>query len=120
MDIYWQICLSQYSLDKKIQILQSTISIAPTCELYYTLGDLWTQKKEPTKAKKCYQTAIAMIPHRLLPQYKLFRFYVEQGNRKAALKTGSILLKQHVKKEGTKSLRIKSEVSKYLQDTHGK
>ena len=97
--------------------MQSTIRIAPTCELYYTLGDLLMQKQEATQAEKCYQTAISMIPHRILPQYKLFRFYIEQGNRKAALKTGSIILKQYVKKEGTKTLRIKMEVLKYFHDT---
>lgn len=116
MDLYSQTCLGNYSLDKELEILQTTTKIAPTCELYYNMGDLWKQEKDFVQAEKCYQMAAAMIPHRLSPQYKLFRLYVEQGDKKSAFRTGNILLRQPVKKEGTKTLRMKAEVLKYFED----
>lgn len=111
---YSQICFKIYAIDKALQILQSTSQIVPTCELYCDIGDLWKLKKDFIQAEKNYRVAASMIPNRLTPNYKLFQLYIEQGNKKAALQTGKVLLKQPAKREGTKTLRMKAEVSEYL------
>lgn len=114
MHTYSQVCLKKYPIDKTLQVLKSTSQIVPTCELYCDIGDLWKLKKDFILAEKNYQIAVSMIPNRLTPNYKLFRLYIEQGNKEAALQTGKVLLKQSAKREGTKTLRMKAEVSEYL------
>lgn len=65
-------------------------------------------------AEECYKMAAAMVPSRLLPNYKLFQLYVDSEKKEAALRIGQLLLEQPVKKEGTKTLRMKAEVLKYI------
>lgn len=114
MNSYAQICSKRYSMDKALQIMQCTSKVVPTCELYCDMGDIWKLKKDFFQAEKCYQVAASMVPGRLTPSYKLFQLYVEQGNKEAALHEGKVLLKQSVKREGTKTLRMKAEVSEYI------
>lgn len=61
-------------------------------------------------------TAASMLPYRLTPKYKTFLLYVNQGNRKSAIDIGEKILNQPVKKEGTKTLRIKAEIMQYMQN----
>ena len=98
----------------KLQILQTAARIVPNSELYIKLGDFWKQKKDFSQAEACYQTAAAMIPHHITPSYKLFQLYIDKGNINAAIDMGNYLLKQPIKKKGTKALRMEAEVLEFL------
>lgn len=116
MNIYSQICSKKYPVDMALPICEATAKIAPTCELYCDMGDLWKLQRNYSQAEKCYKIAAAMVPSRLLPNYKLFRLYVECEKKEAALNIGKLLLEQPVKKEGTKTLRMKAIVQKYIHN----
>lgn len=114
MYIYSKSSLEDYPLNTKLQILQTAARIAPNSELYIKLGDFWKQKKDFPQAEAYYQTAAAMIPHHITPSYKLFQLYIEEGNINAATNMGNYLLKQPIKKKGTKALRMEAEVLEFL------
>ena len=114
MYIYSKSSLEDYPLNTKLQILQTAARIVPNSELYIKLGDFWKQKKDFSQAEACYQTAAAMIPHHITPSYKLFQLYIEEGNINAAINMGNYLLKQPIKKKGTKALRMEAEVLEFL------
>ncbi|WP_300877916.1 O-antigen ligase family protein, partial [uncultured Bacteroides sp.] len=117
MYYYSQRCVvNKCPTDNTLQILQSTSSIVPTCELYCDIGDIWLLKKDTTQAEMCYHIAASMLPYRLTPKYKTFLLYVNQGNRKSAIDIGEKILNQPIKKEGTKTLRIKAEIIQYMQN----
>lgn len=100
-----------------MQILQATSLIVPTCELYCDMGDIWLSKNNPVQAETYYRTAAAMLPCRLTPNYKLFLLYANQENREAAINIGKRILNQPIKKESTKTLRMKAEVIQYIRET---
>lgn len=117
MYYYSQRCVdNKCPTDNTLQILQSTSSIVPMCELYCNIGDIWLLKQDTAQAEMCYHTAASMLPYRLTPKYKTFLLYVNQGNRKSAIDIGEKILNQPVKKEGTKTLRIKAEIIQYMQN----
>ena len=74
----------------------------------------WKQKRDYAQAEACYQTAAAMIPHHITPSYKLFQLYIDKGNINAAIDMGNYLLKQPIKKKGTKALRMEAEILEFL------
>ena len=55
-----------------------------------------------------------MIPHHITPSYKLFQLYIDKGNINAAIDMGNYLLKQPIKKKGTKALRMEAEILEFL------
>ena len=114
MYIYSKSSLEDYPLNTKPQILQTAARIAPNSELYIKMGDFWKQKRDYAQAEACYQTAAAMIPHHITPSYKLFQLYIDKGNINAAIDMGNYLLKQPIKKKGTKALRIEAEILEFL------
>lgn len=119
MHYYSQLCIHhKYSIDNTMQILQATSLIVPTCELYCDMGDIWLSKNNPVQAETYYRTAAAMLPCRLTPNYKLFLLYANQENREAAINIGKRILNQPIKKESTKTLRMKAEVIQYIRETN--
>ena len=114
MYIYSKSSLEDYPLNTKPQILQTAARIAPNSELYIKMGDFWKQKRDYAQAEACYQTAAAMIPHHITPSYKLFQLYIDKGNINAAIDMGNYLLKQPIKKKGTKALRMEAEILEFL------
>lgn len=121
MHYYSQLCVSnRYPINKTLKILQSTSFIVPTCELYCDMGDIWLLKKDSIQAERCYRAAASMLPCRLVPNYKLFLLYVNYGNQEAAINIGRKILNQPVKKEGTKTLKMKAEVMRYIRESKKK
>lgn len=114
MNLYSQICIRKYPADIALPICEAAAKIVPTCELYCDMGDMWKLRRKYSQAEECYKMAAAMVPSRLLPNYKLFQLYVDFEKKEAALRIGQLLLEQPVKKEGTKTLRMKAEVLKYI------
>lgn len=116
MYLYSKLSHGKYSLDKELSLLQAAAKVAPTSDLYYKMGDIWRLKGETDRAEQFYKLSIRMIPHRITPKYRLFLLYVERNDKDSAVKLGNIILRQSVKKEGTKTLRMKMEVQKYLHE----
>ena len=114
MYLYSQVCKGKCSLDQELSLLQAASKVAPTSDLYYKIGDIWRSKGDVYEAEKFYKLSISMIPHRITPKYRLFLLYIEQKDMDSAVKLGNIILRQPVKKEGTKILRMKIEVQEYL------
>ena len=56
-----------------------------------------------------------MVPNRVTPTYKLFKLYANQGKKDEALITADRLLRQPIKKEGTRTLEMKAEAGEYLR-----
>ena len=96
-------------------LLKDAITLAPTCELYLQLGDACRQKEDWIEAEDCYRKAMAMIPHRLTPKFRLFELYREKGDRENAVRMAEIVVDAPVKKEGTRVLRMKAQADAFLR-----
>lgn len=59
---------------------------------------------------------LKFIMYRNVRFFKLFLLYTNRGDRKAAMQTAKKIVNQSVKKEGTKTLRMKAEVRRYIQE----
>lgn len=81
---------------------------------YISRWEILETKRDYAQAEACYQTAAAMIPHHITPSYKLFQLYIDKGNINAAIDMGNYLLKQPIKKKGTKALRMEAEILEFL------
>ena len=118
MYYYSQLCIHhKYPIDNTMQVLQSASLVVPTGELYCDMGDIWLFRNDSIQAEACYRTASSMFLCRLVPNYKLFLLYVNYGNQEAAINIGRKILNQPVKKEGTKTLKMKAEVMRYIQES---
>lgn len=115
INLYEQNCTDDFSADKKLKLIDEIAQINPTCELYCEMGKLWMQKENYSKAKNCYKMATNMIPHRITPQYELFKLYLIQKDTISAIRIGYIILSQPLKKEGTKTLRMKGDILHFLE-----
>lgn len=75
--------------------------------------DIWRSKGDVYKAEMFYKLSISMISHRITPKYRLFLLYiVYRAKRYEYSGTKQAILS--VKKEGTKILRMKIEIQRYL------
>ncbi|MBQ8501316.1 MAG: O-antigen ligase family protein [Bacteroides sp.] len=104
----------KYPADDALQVLEDVAHVVPTCELYCDMGDLWMRQGDFEQAKKCYQMAGTMIPGRLTPNYKLFLLYIKLNDTESAICMGEKILKQPIKKEGSKTIRMQTEVMQYM------
>lgn len=102
-------------LEARMALLKDAITLAPTCELYLQLGDACRQKEDWIEAEDCYRKAMAMIPHRLTPKFRLFELYREKGDRENAVRMAEIVVDAPVKKEGTRVLRMKAQADAFLR-----
>lgn len=60
-------------------------------------------------------SASFMVPTRIMPNYKLWKLFVEKENYGTADKYAEKIMSQHLKVENTVTLTIKGEVLKYLE-----
>ena len=67
-----------------------------------------------TQAEEYYRTAAAMIPTRLMPNYLLWKLYLEKGDIHAAESVARQMLAQPLKVENTFTIRAKTEVKRWL------
>lgn len=118
LDLYVQYSYQHLPVAESLPILQEAISIIPTSELLCDLGNLYLRKNELEKAIECYQLSSDMIPHRIIPKYKLFQLYRNVGDLVQMRKIGKELLATPVKKESMQTLQIKGEIKRVLQYIH--
>lgn len=113
MSLYSHISIDYLSSSEALKLLEETERLMPNGDVYMDLGDVWKREGDMLQAERCYQTAIQMVPSRLMPKYKLFLLYQEQGKREEALALRKQILACPLKKESTRELRIKGEVRAY-------
>ncbi len=89
--------------------------LRPTCENWCLIGDYYFMKSKFTEAEMYYRTASEMIPTRMLPSYSLWKLYVYQGRTEEASNIARHILRQSVKVENTYTLRVRSEIRKWLK-----
>ena len=114
LDLYAQYSFRHLPLTESLPIVEFTTTIVPTSEIFCDLGDLYLQQDQIEKAIECYQLSSHMIPHRILPKYKLFQLYRNVGDTIQMKIIGERLLSTSVKVESTQTLQIKGEVKKQL------
>ena len=113
MYFYSIACVERQLAENKLPILEETLRLIPTSELFCDIGDVWKERGNFSKSESCYMKAMNMVPSRLTPKYKLFHLYKSYGMRKEALILRDNILETPLKKESTKELRIKGEVKNY-------
>ncbi len=117
-DVYGQYVYAEGDPKRAMIVLKDLERIVPTSELFCDLGDLYKAEKDWNRALACYRTAYAMIPRRLTPVYKLFETYRDSGDTISAREQALKALSVPVRTEGTRTLRIKAEMKRYLAATN--
>lgn len=116
MTLYSQACTrNPIQRDWTFQVCTQAAQVFPVYELYCEMGDSYQSQGEFARSEQCYQTAMRMVPNRVTPTYKLFKLYANQGKKDEALITADRLLRQPIKKEGTRTLEMKAEAGEYLR-----
>ena len=113
-DVYGQYVYAEGDPKRAKDVLNDLVRIVPTSELFCDLGDLYKAEKDWNRALACYRTAHAMIPRRLTPVYKLYETYRDSGDTISAREQASKALAIPVRTEGTRTLRMKAEMKRYL------
>ena len=113
-DLYGQYVYMKKNSNDAIKVLNDIKNIVPTSEIYCDLGDLYKACNHLQKAKDCYQISHTMVPRRLTPVYKMFDLYREIDDTTSAREYARKALQVPVQIEGTRSIRMKTEMQQYL------
>ncbi|MDR0542979.1 MAG: O-antigen ligase family protein [Dysgonamonadaceae bacterium] len=89
--------------------------IFPSSETYCRLGEACERYAQYEQAEQFYRKAANMVPARIMPNYHLWRLYINRGDDGQAHATAHKILSQPVKVENTFTLRVKGEMKRYLQ-----
>ena len=116
MSAYAEYAAQYLPEDKAEEVLQATIKIAPSCELFCETGEFFERKGESAEAAQYYRKAADMIPARMTPKYKLFRLYANAQDTVAACAAAKTLLYSTEKKPGTKTIRMRAIAKDYLDN----
>lgn len=87
----------------------------PSCEGYCSLGEYHEKQGHFAEAAHFYRIASYMIPTRMLPNYLLWKLYVGMGEEDKAVGLARYVLEMPLKVENSKTLRMKKEISLYLE-----
>ena len=88
-----------------------------TSTMICDLGDLYRKQKLYREAEKNYKLASDMVPCRIMPNYMLFKLYVEMKDYTSAYRMAEKILSQPVSITGSMALRIRNEVKVWMNDT---
>ena len=88
-----------------------------TSTMICDLGDLCRKQKLYREAEKQYKLASDMVPCRIMPNYMLFKLYVEMKDYTSAYMMAEKILSQPVSITGSMALRIRNEVKEWMNDT---
>ena len=88
-----------------------------TSTMICDLGDLCRKQKLYREAEKQYKLASDMVPCRIMPNYMLFKLYVEMKDYTSAYRMAEKILSQPVSITGSMALRIRNEVKVWMNDT---
>lgn len=115
-DIYTQYSFRNNSDYAQIQSLEQAAIIIPNSELFCDLGDAYKELNQIDKAIEFYTLSSNMVPHRLLPNYKLFCLYNDIGDTIRMKKIGRKALNMHIKVQSTKTLRMLGDIKRILRN----
>jgi len=98
-------------------IVEMTEYSITTSTMLCDLGILYQRQKLYSKAEKYYELAANMIPCRIMPNYLLFKLYVETEDYTNAHRMAKKILSQSVSITGSIVLRIRNEVKEWLNNS---
>ena len=87
-----------------------------TSTMICDLGDLYRKQKLYREAEKNYKLASDMVPCRIMPNYMLFKLYVEMEDYVNAERIAGKIISQPVSITGSMVLRIRNEVKEWLNE----
>ena len=99
---------------KSVEILNQAITYGSDVYLYTTLGDNYKALDKKEEAKKNYQKAIDMAPHKFYAPYLLAKLHFETGDTTTAVQLAMELLNKPVKIHSTAIDEIKQEMQDIL------
>lgn len=108
-------CIQQKYYPETIRLLEKSAHLRPTVEMLCDLGTAYRKTGDKQKAEQCFQTAIDMIPSRMLARYRLFCLYRDNGETQKAQQTAQEILTQKAKVVNSVTLNIKQEARKYYE-----
>ena len=85
-----------------------------TSTMICDLGDLCRKQKLYREAEKQYKLASDMVPCRIMPNYMLFKLYVEMKDYTNAYRMAKKILSQPISITGSMVLRIRKEIKEWL------
>jgi len=97
-----------------IEKLQQAAKYYPNTVVYTTLGDSYKEIGRTELAEKNYNYAWNMNPGRFYPKYLLVKLYIENGQKRKAVKMAEELLEKEVKIKSTAIQEIKDEMKKII------
>lgn len=106
-NIFFSSLLERNAAEIEEEIIRTII---PTSESWCNIGDYYKKLGEYDKAVGYYKAASYMVPTRVIPNYKIWRHYIEKGERHNADEYAKKILTQPIKVENTVTLSIKREV----------
>ena len=71
-------------------------------------------------AEEYLKTASFMVPGKITPNYLLWQNSLQRGDPTTAITIAERILKQPLKAESTYTLRVKSEIRRFLETEQGK
>lgn len=95
---------------QRSKMLEETAFLFPSSDTYCWLGDDLVKRGISRKAKFYYQIAANMAPVKITPNYKLFKFYLSEGDTIDAINIGNATLKKKIKVDNTKTLQMLGEI----------
>lgn len=105
------------SYPKAEVMLRRASVLFPSSRILYDLGNCCHRLQKYEEAERFLSIARDMAPGHVLPQYYLFRHYVETGQTHKALNSAHTIIHSKFKQEGSTALQVKHLVKEYLSKT---
>lgn len=119
--IYIASCAMQFYKNKsypKAEVMLRRASVLfPSSRILYDLGNCCHRLQKYEEAERFLSIACDMAPGHVLPQYYLFRHYVETGQTHKALNSAHTIIHSKFKQEGSTALQVKHLAKEYLSKT---
>ncbi|MBN2395663.1 MAG: O-antigen ligase family protein [Candidatus Atribacteria bacterium] len=101
--------------DESVEILESARKLNETCDLLINLGECYSKLEQYQKAESCFIDASNIIPHKLIPRYKLFKIYQNTSQPQKAYRQAIEINNMDIKIYTPLAGQIKNEVLKYIK-----
>lgn len=105
------------SYSKAETVLRQAAILFPSSKILYDLGNCCHRLQKYEEAERFLSISCNMTPGYILPQYYLFRHYVETNQTHKALNSAYRVIQNNFKYEGSVALQVKHLVKEYLNET---
>lgn len=115
-DLTFHLTFMRKILRESKDVLQSRLleEVIPTTDTYILLGNYYRRLGYKDKAIDKYLLASQMVPCRLLPPYRLFRLYLENGDSVKAFCMAHHIVSQPIKVNSSFIINAKNEARKFI------